>query len=510
MASMRHLAIGALRAHGGSNIAAGIRWAGRDYTTRCHCSTSQRENAEPPEAVLHGLEVETTWLKVDQPPSRAEVVFGRTDRPYHPSARRSDGRKPRTHGGKLLKDDSPTVVIANFVAVDGTTGVHTHIRQARRHLDRQGTPNTVVTSRSWGRLLRYPVFSPQLVLRQFSKAAEVAWSRHFCKVFVRNALRRYLAKAGNCVIYAQEPLSAWAAIRARQGPHQRVVMAVHFRTSQADELARAREIKQDGIVFRAIRQVEREVIPQVDGLVYVSVWARDALLSWLPEAATVPSAVIGNFVAPAPPTPTYELLGDLVTTGALEPVKNHRYLLDILAETKRAGRPLTLDIFGEGPLRTELVHQAHSLGLQDQVRFRGFRPDVRDFLPRYRAYVHASYSESSSMAIIEAMAAQLPIIAGDAGAISELCDDGVEARFWPLDDPARAAATLTGLLDDEPARLRAAKAARERFHRDFDADVIAPRLHAFLLGTGIATAAGAIRPEPTSLSDISWAGGDLQ
>ena len=404
---------------------------------------------------------------------------------------------------EALKDESRPVVIAIFVPEDGSTGVHTHIRQVRRHLDRQGTPATVVTSHSWARLLRYPVFGPGLLLRQFSRAAEVAWWRHFNELFVRNALRRYLAKAGSCVIYAQEPLSARAAIRARQGPHQRVVMAVHFRTSQADEFARASMIKQGGVVFRAIRQVEREVIPQVDGLVYVSGWSRNALLSWLPEAASVPSAVIGNFVASAPPPQANEPLGDLVTTGSLEPVKNHRYLLDILAETKRAGRSLSLDIFGEGPLRKDLLEQARSLGLQDQVRLRGFRPDVRDFLPRYRAYVHASYSESSPLAIIEAMAAELPIIAGDIGGISELCDNGVEARFWPLDDPAKAAATLTALLDDEPARLRAATAARDRFHRDFDADVMGQRLHSFLLGTGVATAPQAVIPEPTRLSDIS-------
>ena len=57
-------------------------------------------------------------------------------------------------------------------------------------------------------------------------------------------------------------------------------------------------------MFRAIRQLEREVIPQVDGLVYVSRWARNALVSWLPEAAAVPSAVIGNFVAPLRLNPT--------------------------------------------------------------------------------------------------------------------------------------------------------------------------------------------------------------
>jgi glycosyltransferase involved in cell wall biosynthesis len=122
-----------------------------------------------------------------------------------------------------------------------------------------------------------------------------------------------------------------------------------------------------------------------------------------------------------------------------------------------------------------------SLGLEEQVRFHGFRRDMREFLPGYRAYVHASYSESSSLAIMEAMAAGLPVVAGNIGPISELCDDGVEGRFWPLDDPAQAAATLLDLLDCEQARAMAMKAAGERFHRDFNVDLIAPRLLSFLL-----------------------------
>jgi len=235
-------------------------------------------------------------------------------------------------------------------------------------------------------------------------------------------------------------------------------------------------------VFRAIRQVERAVIPQVDGLVYVSRWARDALVSWLPEASAVPYAVIGNFVAPVHPHPYQEAAGDLVTIGNLDLVKNHRFLVEVLAEAKRAGSPLSLDIFGEGPCRKDLVAQARSLGLEDLVRLRGFRPDVRDFLPGFRAYVHASYSESSSLAIMEAMSAGLPIVAGNIGPISELCDDGIEARFWPLDDPARAAAVLIDLLECEPERLKAGRAARERFRRDFDADVVGPELRSFLLG----------------------------
>ncbi len=385
--------------------------------------------------------------------------------------------------GQFRNAASPPLIIATILRGDGITGVDTHVRQVRRYLEESGTGSTLVTPFAWSRLLTYPVFGLRpLVLERCSPPAGLAWYLHWHEVFLRNALRQHLAQAGECVVYAQDPFAARAALRARRGPHQRVVMAVHFRTSMADEWADKEQIRRDGTVFRAIRQVERRTIPQVKALVYVSRWARDALSSWMPEAAAVPSAVIGNFVKPLPARPDQDPLGDLVTIGNLDIVKNHRFLLAVLAEAKRAGRTLTLDIFGEGPCRKDLVQQARSMGLEEQVRFRGFRPDVRDFLPRYQAYVHASYSESSSLAIMEAMAAGLPIVAGNIGPISELCDDGVEARFWSLDDPARAAALLTGFLDCEPARLKAAHAARERFRRDHDADVVGPRLQSFLLG----------------------------
>jgi glycosyltransferase involved in cell wall biosynthesis len=398
-----------------------------------------------------------------------------------------DAGAPHATASAERPDADLPVVIATILRERGTTGVHTHFRQVRRYLDRRDAGHgrvaaTIVTPFSWARAASLPVFGIRRAIRPGSRAASVAWYRRWHEAFLTRALRRTLAGLGECVVYAQCPPSARAALRARQGPHQRVVMAVHFRISQADEWADKEGIRRDGAVFRGIRQLEREVIPQVDGLMYVSRWAAAALTSWLPEAASVPSTVITNFVAAPPPQAAGEPIGDLVTLGHLEPVKNHRYLLEILAEASRAGRPLTLDVYGEGPLRRDLARQASALGVEAQVRFRGFRPDVRGLLPGYRAYVHASYSESSSLAIIEAMAAGLPIVAGDIGPISELCGDGAQARFWPLDDAARAAATVIGLLDDEPARLAAADAARQRFRSDFDAAVVGPHLMDFLLG----------------------------
>ena len=382
-----------------------------------------------------------------------------------------------------------SVVIASMLREEGTTGVQTHVQQLRASLAGTGTGVVFLTPFSWARPLTYPVFGPRAVFGRLSGDASVWWYRHWHEVFLRKALRRELGRLGDCVVYAQGPPEARAALRARRGPHQRVVMAVHFKTSQADEWVdtRTSPIKDGGWVYRGIRRTERETITRLDGILYVAAWARDALQSWLPETATVSSAVIGNFTAPLDPEPAPGPIADLVSTGGLDSVKNHTFLLDVLAEAGRLGRKVTLDVYGEGVLRAELEEKTRALGLADQVRWRGFRRDVRQFLPGYKVYVHPSYSEVSPLAIIEAMAAGLPVVAGRVGGITEAYDDGVEGRFWPLDDPASAAGVLLDLLDSEPARRAAAEAARKRFYRDFDSAVVVPRLLGFLQGTAPGT-----------------------
>ncbi|HEX4091653.1 MAG TPA: glycosyltransferase family 4 protein [Trebonia sp.] len=373
------------------------------------------------------------------------------------------------------------LIVATMLRAEGGTGVHTHVRQLRRYVSQTGATPALITPFEWGGALNVPVFGFRRILEPVSSAWSVAWYRHWHEVFLRNALRKVLAKTGDCVVYAQDPPAARAALRARRGPGQKVVLAVHFRISQSDEWADKGQIAKGGAVYQSIRRVERQVIRRVDRLVYVSKWAHRALVEWFPEAGAVPAAVIGNFVTPWHPTAIDEPAADLATIGHLEPVKNHRYLFEVLAAAKRLGHVFTLDIFGEGPLKKELTDRARELGIIEQVRFRGFRNDMRDFLPKYRAYVHASYSESSSLAIIEAMDAGLPIVVADIGPLGEICDGNVESRFWPLDDPVAAARVLVMFLGDESGRAKAARAARERFDTYFNAEVVGPRLRSFLM-----------------------------
>ena len=140
----------------------------------------------------------------------------------------------------------PSLVIASIHREEGITGVHTHIRQFRQYLAKADVAAPLVTSFSWKRSLTYPVFGLRKAIRPCSKAASVLWFRHWHEVFLYHALRRQLAKLNECVIYAHEPLAAHAALRARRGPGQRVVLAIHYSISTSEEWVVTEGIKRGG------------------------------------------------------------------------------------------------------------------------------------------------------------------------------------------------------------------------------------------------------------------------
>ena len=89
----------------------------------------------------------------------------------------------------------------------------------------------------WRWPLYVPVYGVRHVIAPVSGSADVRWYRHWHEVFLRGALRTQLADLGDCIIYAQDAPSARAALATRRDHGQQVVLAVHFRISQADEWA---------------------------------------------------------------------------------------------------------------------------------------------------------------------------------------------------------------------------------------------------------------------------------
>jgi glycosyltransferase involved in cell wall biosynthesis len=370
-------------------------------------------------------------------------------------------------------------VIASIMRRVGETGVQSHVNSFASFLEKEAVRAEVLTPFEAPPALLYPVFAGRRLVRPMSGEAAVWWYRHWHGVFLRAALRKVLGAARQCVIYAQCPVSAAAALAARRTPQQRVVMAVHFNLSQADEWAEKGEIRRGGGLYRRIQCFEERVLPSLDGLVYVSQFMRREVELRIPAVRMVPAVVIPNFVHPCA---RYDAApcGDLITIGSLEPRKNHIHILRVLSVARERGYRYTLTIVGDGPEWASLRGEAARLGISEQVRFLGWVRDARNLIPKHRVYCHAARMENLSVVLLEAMACGRPILAAPVGGLSEAFDDGIEGIYWDLEDPLAASGKMIELLENGDLYVDMAGAALRRFQRQFDVAVAGSRLASFL------------------------------
>ena len=134
------------------------------------------------------------------------------------------------------------------------------------------------------------------------------------------------------------------------------------------------------------------------------------------------------------------------TVGRLQPVKDHALLLRAFAKVRVQVPEAALVIVGDGPLRAALEAQAEQAGLSDALRFMGDRHDVPRLLTGMEVFALTSTSEGYSVALLEACASSLPIVATDVGGNREIVRHGINGRLVPSGDTAAIATALIALL----------------------------------------------------------------
>ena len=175
---------------------------------------------------------------------------------------------------------------------------------------------------------------------------------------------------------------------------------------------------------------------------------------------------------PADP-PTILFLGRL---GARKGVPE---LLTALASATMVARRWEAVLAGDGEVE-RFRAMAQQLDLDDRVRFAGWvdRAGAGDLLDRAAMLVLPSHHEGMPMAILEALAHRVAVIATPVGANPEFLRDGDNALLAPPGDAAALAAAMVRLLDDAPLRATMAGAGRLLFEARFDIRLVANRLGA--------------------------------
>lgn len=145
--------------------------------------------------------------------------------------------------------------------------------------------------------------------------------------------------------------------------------------------------------------------------------------------------------------------------GRLVALKNHALLLAQLPALAARLPTLRLVLLGDGPLRDALSSQARDLGLDARVLLAGARADVADLLPAFDVFALPSRTEGLSIALIEACATGLAVVASAVGGNVEIVDDDHTGLLVPADDGPALAAALARLLGDATLRERLGAAA---------------------------------------------------
>jgi glycosyltransferase involved in cell wall biosynthesis len=153
----------------------------------------------------------------------------------------------------------------------------------------------------------------------------------------------------------------------------------------------------------------------------------------------------------------------VLTVARLDEQKGHRYLLDAAVQVPEAQFVLA----GDGPLRPELEAQVQSLGLQERVKFLGHRTDIPDLLAACDVFVLPSLYEGLPLSILEAMAADRPVIATQIGGTDEAVINGETGLLVTPADSTLLAAAIRSVLDDRVLAQRIASAGRIRAEREF-------------------------------------------
>ena len=170
-------------------------------------------------------------------------------------------------------------------------------------------------------------------------------------------------------------------------------------------------------------------------------------------------------------TPTRDGPLRIVASGRLTWVKGYDYLFTALGILARRGIDFSATILGDGELRNSLNFSIFDLGLEGRVELAGGMA-ANEAIERVRSsdvFVLSSVAEGISNAVLEAMAAGVPVVTTDAGGMTEAVSDGVEGFVVPIRDAKALADRLERLANDPTLRARMGTAARSRAVSEFTA-----------------------------------------
>lgn len=152
----------------------------------------------------------------------------------------------------------------------------------------------------------------------------------------------------------------------------------------------------------------------------------------------------------------------VLSVGRLSAEKGHADLIRAMVAVRQlCDFETLLVIVGDGPERAQLERLSARLGIQDAVRFVGYQRDVTAYYDAADVFALTSHSEGSPNVLLEAMDAELPIVATAVGGIGEMIVHGEHGLLVPRGDIVEIARSIAALLGDPDLGRTLTVAARQ-------------------------------------------------
>lgn len=154
--------------------------------------------------------------------------------------------------------------------------------------------------------------------------------------------------------------------------------------------------------------------------------------------------------------------------GRLSKEKGIQYLIEAAEILNESDIPIKVLIIGDGPEKKDSECLVRQKGLEGKVSFTGFQTNVKSWIPAMDVFVLPSLIEGTPMALLEAMAYGIPVVASDVGGVPQIIDSGKEGILVSPGKPEEIAAGITRLYNDDSLREDFATAAYKKVKSNFD------------------------------------------
>ena len=166
------------------------------------------------------------------------------------------------------------------------------------------------------------------------------------------------------------------------------------------------------------------------------------------------------------------------TVGRLNEVKRQDLLIRAVGALGPGFEDVRLLLVGDGPERPALERLVVGLGLTSRVRFAGYQASPQRFLPAMDLFALTSRLEGLPLALLEAWAAERPVVSSAVGGVPKVVRDGETGRLFPNGDEPALTAALRDLLSDPVTAARLGTAGLAVVRREFSLERMAAEYEA--------------------------------